>query len=230
MPLGCAVLGWLLVHACLWLFYPHYGKGLYFGDLDLHLSRTVSTNTQNVIVAVLWLGTMLVVALQRDRASFVAGAIIGGGLRIGFTLRAPWCLGYVYAPNYIDWWKMWELNAVFNMGVLHALAMHWAVRHVDKVHAPDGCPLVLPALRTRFGKWSATVSLDAAGSLLIFAVVAEHFPAARIVAPHAAGNTARNVGRVSRPVSLAALVDCCVFHHGYLSNSACRSTLFKVFG
>ncbi|MCX5768658.1 MAG: hypothetical protein NTZ09_00070, partial [Candidatus Hydrogenedentes bacterium] len=111
------------------------------GELDRHLTRTVETNTQNFVVAAWWVGALLMAALQRDRATLTIGALIGGGFGIGFTLAALWCLGYSYAPHYIDWWKMWELNAGFNLGLLYTAALYWAVRRVDNVHHPNGDPV-----------------------------------------------------------------------------------------
>lgn len=141
VPLGVGFVGWLLVRACPSLFFPNYNLDLYVGELDRHLTRTVETNTQNFVVAAWWVGALLVAALQRDRATLTIGALIGGGFGIGFTLAALWCLGYSYAPDYIDWWKMWELNAGFNLGLLYAAALYWAMRRVDKVHHPNGDPL-----------------------------------------------------------------------------------------
>ncbi len=140
VPLGFGILGWLLVKAWPSLFFPHYDLGLYSGELDRHLLRTVETNTTNFEVVAWWVGAMLVAALQRDRATLMAGAVIGGGFGIGFPLSALWCLGYTCAPNCIDWWKMWELNAGFNLGLLYVIVLRWAIRRTDDAHMPDGTP------------------------------------------------------------------------------------------
>jgi hypothetical protein len=42
----------------------------------------------------------------------------------------------------VDGWKMWELNAGFNLGLLYVVALYWATRRVDKVHHPNGAPLL----------------------------------------------------------------------------------------
>jgi hypothetical protein len=141
VPLGAACAGWLLVQTCPWSFFPNYSLGLYADKVDHHLIRTVYTNTQNFVVAVWWVATLLVAALQKDRATLTIGAIIGGGFGIGFSLAALWCLGYSYAPGYIDWWKMWELNTGFNLGLLYVVALYWATGRVDKSHRPNGDPL-----------------------------------------------------------------------------------------
>lgn len=141
IPVGVGYLGWLLVQTCPGLFFPHYELGLYAGELNHHLVRTVETNTQNFVVAAWWLGAMIVAAFQKDRATLMMGALIGGGFGLGFALAAVWCLGYTYAPNYIDWWKMWELNAGFNLGLLYTVGLYWATREVDKAHTPDGEPI-----------------------------------------------------------------------------------------
>jgi hypothetical protein len=128
---------WIARH-CPWLIFPNAGMGIYAGELDGHLGRTVYTNTQNFLVLVWWLLAMAVAALQRDRATLVAGAVIGGGFGIGFALSALWCIGYAHAPGYIDWWKMWELHAGLNLGLLYVIVFNWATRHLDAAHAPDG--------------------------------------------------------------------------------------------
>ena len=141
IPLGVGFAGWLLVRASPSLFFPNYNLGLYVGELDRHLTRTVETNTQNFVVVAWWVGALLVAALQRDRATLTIGAIIGGGFGIGFTLAALWCLGYSFAPGYIDWWKMWELNAGFYLGLLYVAALYWTMGRIDKAHRPNGDPI-----------------------------------------------------------------------------------------
>lgn len=145
VPLAAGFIGWLFVRACPALFFPNYNLGLYAGDLDHHLTRTVETNTQNFVVAAWWLGALFVALLQKDRAALAMGALIGGGFGIGFALAALWCLGYSYAPSYIDWWKMWELNAGFSLGLLYAAALYWATGRLDKAHHPNGDPVERPA-------------------------------------------------------------------------------------
>ena len=134
-------LGKWFVQSCPWLLFPNSGLEIYTGELGRHLERTVYTNTQNFAVLVWWVGAMVAAAVQRDRATLTVGALIGGGFGIGFMLAALWCLGYAHAPGYIDWWKMWELNAGFNLGLLYVLALWWATRQVDKAHGPNGVPL-----------------------------------------------------------------------------------------
>jgi hypothetical protein len=172
IPVGVAFLGWLLVRSCPWLFFPNYNLGIYVGDLDKHLTRTVETNTQNFVVLAWWVGAMLVAAFHRDRATLAAGALIGGGFGIGFTLGALWCLGYSYAPGYIDWWKMWELHAGFNLGLLYVLTLYWATRQVDKAHGPDGVRLAATAAahtaRPRFLELRRNVSLVLSVFILLF--------------------------------------------------------------
>jgi hypothetical protein len=141
IPLGAGFIGWLLVRACPSLFFPNYHLGLYSGELDRHLARTVETNTQNFIAVAWWVGALLVAVMQKDRVTLMIGALIAGGFGIGFALAALWCLGYSYAPDYIDWWKMWELNAGFYLGLLYATALYWAAGRVDSAHHPNGDPI-----------------------------------------------------------------------------------------
>ena len=179
--LGSGAVDWLgdrFAHRCPWLIFPNSGLGIYAGALDGHIESTVYTNTQNFAMLIWWLAAMLVAALQRDRATLVAGAIIGGGFGIGFVLSALWCLGYVYAPGNVDWWKIWELHAGFNLGLLYVLVLQWATRQVDKGHALNGAPLNTP----RGQQWPAagkekrtTVFMALGGFVLVFAAGYEYF-------------------------------------------------------
>lgn len=104
---------------------------IYTSDLGKHISRTVYTNTQNFAV-VLWWGIALVMAVwQRDKITLITGLLIGVGFGLGFMQSALWTLGYEFAPNYIDWWKMWELNSGFNLGVLYSITLYWAIGKTD---------------------------------------------------------------------------------------------------
>ncbi len=157
VPLGVGFLGWLLVQMYPGAFFPNYGLDLYVETLDRHLERTVFTNTQNFVVVAWWAGVLLVAVLQRDWATLVMGLLIGGGFGVGFTLSALWCLGYTYAPGYIDWWKMWELHAGFNLGLLYAVALYWTTRQTDRGHALDSTPRVERAPAERRGEWATSI-------------------------------------------------------------------------
>jgi len=141
VPAGIAYLGLLTVRESPAWFFPNYGLGIYAVEADEHLGRTVYTNTQNFTVVAWWLGALLVALFQKDRATLTVGLLVGGGFGAGFALGALWCLGYGYAPTYIDWWKMWELNAGFNLGLLYVIALNWSIRQVDNNHDADGRPL-----------------------------------------------------------------------------------------
>lgn len=124
--------GGLLVQYKPGLLFPNAHLGLYAGELDKHLERTVYTNTQNFAVLLWWAGAMVIALLQRDKDTLRCGAVIGGGFGFGFALSAVWCLGYTYAPSFIDWWKMWELHSGFNLGILYALALFLTIRQLPK--------------------------------------------------------------------------------------------------
>jgi len=141
VPVGVGYLGWRLVQACPQYFFPNYDLGFYGPHLGQHLERTVYTNTQNFTVVAWWFGAMLVALVQRDRTTLMTGALIGGGFGLGFTLAALWCLGYTYAPQFIDWWKMWELNAGFNLGVLYTIALYFATRRIKSDQATQNVRL-----------------------------------------------------------------------------------------
>ncbi len=136
----------LFLQVCPSLFFPHYGTGIYEGVVHKYQARTLYTNTQNIAFLLWWVAALLVAAWRKDRATLTVGAIIGGAFGLGFMLSTIWCLGYSYAPAYIDWWKMWELAAGFSLGLPYAVALWWAIRQVDKTHDPNGVPLPATAL------------------------------------------------------------------------------------
>jgi hypothetical protein len=160
------------------LIFPNSGLGIYGGELDTHLERTVYTNTQNFAMLMWWIVALLVAALQRDRTTLVVGSVIGGGFGIGFVLSALWCLGYVYAPRYIDWWKVWELHAGFNFGSLYVLVLRWVTRQVDDTHSLNGLPVGTPRKRQRTTtgyEWRTTAFMAFSGFVLVFAAGYEYF-------------------------------------------------------
>jgi hypothetical protein len=179
--LGAGLLDWLgerIARHCPWLLFPHADMGLYAGELDKHAGRTVWTNTQNFAVMMWGFLAMLVAALHRDRATLVSGAVVGCGYGIGYAVSTLWCLGYTYAPSYVDWWKIWELHAGFNLGLLFVLAMLWAIRQVDKAHAPDGTPLdaAQEPRKTGVGQEGRTTAFMAfCGFSLVYVMGREYF-------------------------------------------------------
>ncbi len=152
--------------------FPNIDLGLYTTDLGKHLSRTVYTNTQNFAVVAWWIIALLEAALQRDKTTVITGLIIGGGFGIGFMQSALWTLGYGFAPDYIDWWKMWELNAGFNLGLLYAVTLYWAIRNVGKTNKTIADKT---EVRTKYLEWRDTLFLTFGGFLLLFFVGFEYF-------------------------------------------------------
>jgi hypothetical protein len=110
---------------------------------------------------------MGIVLLQRDRHTLRCGAVIGGGFGIGFAVSAVWCLGYSYAPAFIDWWKMWELHAGFNLGVLYALALFLTTRRLN----PEEDRKYAAPVSSRIGLFTAFC-----GFLFVIAASIEYFP------------------------------------------------------
>lgn len=139
LPLALTFLGWILIQICPFLFFPNHALDIYAGELDPHLQRTVSTNTTNALVAFWWAGSMLTAGLQRDRYTLISGLLLGGGFAIAFPLSAAWCLGYEHAPQFIDWWKVWELSAGFFLGVFYGILLFWWIKQEGS--SPDGSPL-----------------------------------------------------------------------------------------
>ncbi len=167
-----------IARSCPGLLFPAAKLGLYLGPLDSHLSRTVYTNTQNFTVVLWWISALIIAALQKDKTTLVIGLLIGGGFGLGFMQSALWCLGYGIAPHYIDWWKMWELNAGFNLGALYAVALYLATKKTDRLHSANG---LLPVgyntseVRSKRNEWTETLFLAFGGSLLIFFMGFEYF-------------------------------------------------------
>ncbi|KAA3663061.1 MAG: hypothetical protein DWQ10_01070 [Calditrichaeota bacterium] len=164
------------VACCPGLLFPNADLGIYTGTLDSHLERTIYTNTQNFLVVVWWLAALLLAWLQRDRTTIVTGLILGLGFGLGFMQSAMWCIGYGSAPKYIDWWKMWELNAGFNLGVLYAIVYYWVIKQTDKIHSPTGEAFAEQTeRRSRTELWQETFFLACAGSLLLYFMGFEYF-------------------------------------------------------
>lgn len=157
------------------ILYPNADKGIYAGNLGDHLSRTVYTNTQNFVVVIWWIVSLLAAIWQRDKVTIVLGLIIGGGFGLGFMQSAIWVLGYGIAPDYIDWWKVWELNSGFNLGVLYAIAFYWAIRNLDKTTALTNNVKIKELEFLKFNKWIETLFLAIAGFVLLFFVGFEYF-------------------------------------------------------
>ena len=157
------------------LLFPFSDLGLYTNDLDKHLSRTLYTNTQNFATVIWWIGALFVAAWQKDRTTLITGMIIGGGFGLGFMQSTIWTLGYSFAPNYIDWWKMWELNAGFNLGVLYAITLYWTTKQVIKA---DESLRIIPdknMIRSQLLEWQDTLFLAFGGFILLFFVGFEYF-------------------------------------------------------
>ncbi len=160
------------------LLFPHADMGLYTGELDKHLGRTVYTNSQNFLVVVWWIAALIIAAIHKDKKTLVSGLIIGGGFGFGFMQSAAWCLGYGSARGYIDWWKVWEINSGFNLGILYAIVWYWSVKQLDKQQlgkddAMQDGPVETIALNR---KRMDTILLTIAGFVLIYFAGFEYFP------------------------------------------------------
>ncbi len=169
-------LGALLARYCPGLLFPNAELGLYAGELDRHSARTVYTNTQNFAALLWWGAAMIVAARQNDKTTLLCGAVIGGGFGFGFAMSAAWCHGYSHAPAWIDWWKMWELHAGFNLGALYALILFWATRRVDASHISSGNATAPAAVEPAPipESWK-TLFLAFSGFALVFAAGVEYF-------------------------------------------------------
>lgn len=168
-------LGELLLKTNSTILFPNADLGLYSAELGKHLSRTVYTNTQNIAVVVWWIIALLEAALHRDKTTVITGLIIGGGFGFGFMQSTMWALGYGFAPTYIDWWKLWELNSGFNLGLLYAVTFYWAIRNVDIPNHANKTITGKTEIRTKYIEWRDTLFLAFGGFLLLFFVGFEYF-------------------------------------------------------
>ncbi len=164
----------LLLPFAQWLFFPGDQLGLFDGPLGRHHGRTVYTNSQNAIVVGWWLGAILVAGIGRDRHTLFSGLVLGLGFGVGFPLAAVWCLGYVHAPNLIDWWKMWELNSGFYLGLLYVVVLYWSIRHrpTPRVDIEDEQTL---ANTSAYHKWCCTLAATSGAVLLLHVASRENF-------------------------------------------------------
>lgn len=157
------------------ILFPNIDLGIYSGELGKNLSRTVYTNTQNFAVVVWWIIALLEAAFHRDKTTVMTGLLIGGGFGLGFMQSTIWALGYGLAPTYIDWWKLWELNSGFNLGILYAIAFYWVIENMDKAEQSNSSTTYSTEVRTKLTEWRDTLFLAFGGFLLLFFVGFEYF-------------------------------------------------------
>ncbi len=138
VPLIFCAFGWFLVKLYPSLFFPHFSVEFYTKGNCPDCVRTIYTNTQNFMVLMWWIGVLVVAMIQKDRPVLVIASALGVGFGIVFASSAMWFLGNEFAPQYIDWWKVWELQTGFLLGCLYAVTLHWATNEVDKVFNTDG--------------------------------------------------------------------------------------------
>jgi len=141
IPFVFVGIGLLLIEQFPALFFPHYSPDFYSPENCSHCERTLYTNSQNFLVVMWWLGATVTAVFQRDKHTLVTGLVLGIGFGISFSISAMWCLGYDFAPKYIDWWKMWELSSGFLLGMLYAITWYWANKDVDCSYDPKGNPI-----------------------------------------------------------------------------------------
>ena len=168
-------MGGILLNTNSGILFPNISLGIYTTELDKHLSRTVYTNTQNIAVVIWWILTLITAAWQRDKTTIITGLILGGGFGLGFMQSALWTLGYGFAPTYIDWWKLWELNAGFNLGILYAIVLYWAIRQFNKSYTHETNTSGKKVELNKYSEKRNTRLLALAGFVLLFFVGFEYF-------------------------------------------------------
>lgn len=165
----------LLIKSNSGILFPNAELGIYSGELGKHLSRTIYTNTQNFAVVIWWIVALVEALINRDKTTLVVGLILGVGFGLGFMQSAAWALGYGIAPSYIDWWKIWELNSGFNLGVLYALTFFWAIRQTNKEENTEKAITQNLKSVDKNSRWRDTIFIAFAGFILLFFVGFEYF-------------------------------------------------------
>lgn len=173
---GAAVAVVLQLVVAEWLFFPGDQLGLFFGELDRHAGRTVYTNSQNIMVVGWWIGALIVAGMQRDRLTLVAGLVIGGGFGLGFPLSAIWCLGYGWAPELIDWWKMWELQSGLHLGLLYTVMLYWWLHRADDRRTATDRTSSDQNDGTSYERWCRTLATAASGVFILWWMSRDEFP------------------------------------------------------
>jgi len=140
-------IGILIIIGFPFLIFPNYSPELYTKSNCPDCSRTISTNITNFLVLMWWLGSLIVDIFEKNNDTLVCGAVMGVSFGIVFWISAIWTLGFVWAPGYIDWRKIWELTIGMGGGILIALMLFSAQKNVDSRYNPNGEPIIshLPA-------------------------------------------------------------------------------------
>lgn len=168
-------LGEILLKTNSTIIFPNADLGIYAGEPGDQPGRTIYTNTQNFAVVVWWILALLISLFQKDRITTITGLVLGLGFGLGFMQSAIWVLGYGVAPDYIDWWKMWELNSGFNLGVLYAILFYWHIRQKDKNYRSEDVSEKQTVNSCPIAEWKKTIFLAVSGFILLYFVGFEYF-------------------------------------------------------
>jgi len=125
---GIAILIYYLIPP---LFNPFYSPALYTESVCHECVDVFETNLTTFIAIMWWIGALFVAFIEKDYHTKNYGLILGIFFGLGFTLSAMWTLGYVWAPGYIDWWKIWELNTGVFGGCIYAIILYLAQKDLD---------------------------------------------------------------------------------------------------
>ncbi|MHA1821474.1 MAG: hypothetical protein ACTSU2_02785 [Promethearchaeota archaeon] len=121
IPLIFVLMGIAIIKYFPNLIYPKYSKEFYsVTECPLCLDRIVSTNSVNFLVFMWWLGAIIESKISDDKITLRSGLVLGLGFGFIFMVCAMWNLmpAHTSNPNYIDWWKLWEIGAGFFGGIL----------------------------------------------------------------------------------------------------------------
>jgi len=137
---GIAIIVFFLIPP---LFNPFYSTSLYTESACSECVDIFETNSIIFFAIMWWIGALFVAFIEKDDYTKNYGLILGIFLGFGFTVSAMWTLGYVFAPGYIDWWKVWELSTGVFGGCLYAIILYLTQKDIDSKY-DDNRELVNP--------------------------------------------------------------------------------------
>jgi hypothetical protein len=132
---GIVILIYFLIPS---LFNPFYSPNLYTESICHECVDIFETNLTIFFALMWWIGALIVAFIEKDDHTKKYGLILGIFFGLGFTLSAMWTLGNVWAPGYIDWWKIWELSTGFFGGCIYVLILYLTQKNIDLKYDING--------------------------------------------------------------------------------------------
>ncbi|MHA1147550.1 MAG: hypothetical protein ACTSR8_04845 [Promethearchaeota archaeon] len=138
IPLILAISGYILILIIPSVFLPFYEQGIYSDGSCTDCNRTYDTNVTTFIAVMWWVGALITATSEKDKDTFKYGLIMGIGFGIAFMISAIWTLGYVIAPEFTDWWKVWECFMGFFGGIILVYVLFLIQKGIDQNYDQNG--------------------------------------------------------------------------------------------